>query len=87
MNNWQTGTPRTAIGLAAATLSAVTLAVGVVLPARLGGGTAPPPMLAATPRAPTAVAIVPGHIHVVGVREPDVAWALGDPSRPCKPAT
>ena len=37
------------------------------------------------PAAPVEVAINPASIHVIGVRERDVAWALSDGSKPCKP--
>lgn len=86
MNNWQSAAPRARIGLAAAALSVVTLTAAVVLPARLALDAAPP-ATAAAPHAPAEVAIVPARIDVIGVREPDVAWALGGPSQPCRPAT
>lgn len=87
MNTWNSEAPRSMFALAATALSALTLGTFVLVPARYDAGFAPPPTPAAVPRAPVEVALVPARVDVVGVREPDVAWALGDPSQPCKPAT
>jgi len=89
MNSYQPSIPRAALGSIAAAMAAITIGAMVVLPAALD--TVTPASLtqakaAASPVAPIEVAISPARIDVVGVREPDVAWALTDAARPnCKP--
>ena len=88
MNSYQPSIPRAALGSIAAAMAAITIGAMVVLPATLD--TATPASLAlakaaASPVAPIEVAISPARIDVVGAREPDVAWALTNASKPCKP--
>lgn len=98
MNEYRPDTPRAAFALGAVGLMALTLGAFVVVPAVFDSGFAPEMTLAKAPAAPVEVAIVPGAIEVVGIREPaarvtleglqpvasSVAWALPN-SEPCKP--
>ena len=88
MNAYEPSTPRATLGLAAVAMAAITIAAMVVLPGRLDSVS--PDLLAlasakAPAPAPIEVAITPARIDVYAVREPNVAWALTDPARPCKP--
>lgn len=96
MNSYQPPTPRAAFGLAAVAMAAISIGAMVVLPAKLDSIGADAFTLASAKAGPTAVevaispapieiAISPASIEVIGVREPNVAWALSDPARPCKP--
>ena len=88
MNSYEPSTPRGAFGLAAVALAAITFGAMVVLPAKQDSVSADAVTLAsakAETKAPTEVAISPARIDVIGVREPNVAWALSDVTRPCKP--
>lgn len=100
MNDYKPDTPRAAFALGAVCLTALTLGAFVVAPAVFDSGFAPEMTLAKAPAAPIEVAIMPGTIEVVGVREPSrtarvslelgapaaasVAWALPR-SEPCRP--
>ena len=95
MNSYEPSTPRAAFGLAAVAMAAISIGAMVVLPAKLDSADAV--TLAAAKAAPAAssevviipapieVAISPARIDVIGVREPNVAWAMSDTTRPCKP--
>lgn len=90
MRTYEADTPRAAFAAAAAALTALTLGAFVAMPAVFDSGFGPEMTLAVTApavAAPQEVAILPGRIDVVGVREPNVAWALGDPAQPCRPTT
>jgi len=67
MNRYQPSTFRPAFGVAAAALSAVTLAVSVILPMGLATGcpTCPNDAMFATSSSALAVSIVPAHLDVV----------------------
>jgi len=85
MNVYTTDTPRAAFAFVAVGLAALTLGTFVVGPAVFDSGFAPDATLAATrSSAPIEVAITPARIDVLGVKEPNVAWALPQ-SEPCKP--
>jgi hypothetical protein len=87
MTPYSSETPRAALALAALALTALTIGTLVVMPASLDPGP-PATTLAArgAPAAPEEVAISPALIHVIALREPNVAWALDDRTRPnCKP--
>jgi hypothetical protein len=99
MNDYRPDTPRAWLALAAVGLTAMTLGAFVVVPAVFDSGFEPEMTLARSPAAPIEVAITPGTIEVVGLREPgvarvsldtglpagsSVAWALPR-SEPCKP--
>lgn len=89
MNSYEPETPRALFATAAIALTAITLGVFVVMPAHFDSGFAPATTLAsapATPAAPIEVAISPARIDVIGVPMPDVAWATGEASKPCKPS-
>ena len=76
MNRYQPSTPRAAFGIVAIVMTALTLGVGVFLPATLSpsmqqGGTVAAARFAAP--ASTEVAIIPARINVIGVRDATVA--------------
>ncbi len=73
MNAYHTSTPRAALVIAAIALTALTLGVSVVAPAKMDSGTPGAGSLAAQNTvAPTPIqaAIDPARIEVIGVREP-----------------
>ncbi len=79
MISYEPNRPRTAIALAAAALTAITIGLFVVAPAKLDSANPDARTLVATKRVPIApieVAISPARIEVVGVRAPEVATAL-----------
>lgn len=86
MNDYKPEVPRTAFAFFAVALSAITMAAFVAAPALYDGGDAQTTLASKAPQAPVEVAISPARIDVVGVREPNVAWALHDPTAPCKPS-
>ena len=71
MNRYPSSTPRAACGLAAIVMTALTLGVAVILPATMTSGSQRAGTVAAKGGAPAAaeVAVVPGRIRVLGVRE------------------
>ena len=76
MNRYQPKTPRAAFGVAAVAMTALTLALAIVAPAKLAPVSQDAAMLAAAGSgAPAAVEvlIVPARIQVIGVRESTVA--------------
>lgn len=77
MNNYEPHRPRTAIALTAAALTAITIGLFVVGPAKFDAANTEGRMALAIAKkaAPTEVAISPGRIDVVGVRAPDIASA------------
>ena len=76
MNSYKSSTPRAAIGFIAVALTAVTIGLLVVAPAKFGtGGQDALTLAKSVAPAPTEVAISPATIDVVGVREPAVASA------------
>jgi len=82
MNSYEPHRPRTAIALTAAALTAITIGLLVVAPAKLDGANPEGRMTLAIARkaAPTEVAISPARIDVVGTREAGIASA--QPLRP-----
>ena len=86
MNRYEPSTPRAAIGLIAAVMTAITIGAMVVLPAKLDSGSAEPQTLAAARAAtktPIEVAIGParGDVPALVDREERV-----HPGRPRSPA-
>ena len=73
MHSYEPHRPRTAIALAAAALAAITFGLLVVAPAKFDSANPDARTLAAAKAAPTAVAISPARIDVVGIREPELA--------------
>jgi len=76
MNRYQPKAPRAAFGIAAVAMTALTLALAIVAPAKLAPvGQEAATLAAAESRAPVAVEvlIVPARIQVIGVRESTVA--------------
>lgn len=86
MKDYRPQVPRAAFATGAVALAFVTLGALVVAPAKFDSGFAD--TLAARKAAgPMEVAISPARIDVVGVRVPDVAWAMPDDGKPnCKPS-
>ena len=89
MNRYEPGTPRTALGLAAIALTALTVGLLVVVPAKME--VSPDALTMARIRAahpPIEVAITPARIEVVGERDREVA-AVEDRAIPpkAKPAS
>lgn len=78
MNRYEPNRPRTPIALAAAALTAITIGILVVAPAKFDGSHQQARILAAakaTSGAPLEVAISPAQINVVGERQPGLASA------------
>ena len=76
MNSYEPNRPRTAIALAAAALTAITIGVLVVVPAKFDGSQEEARMVAvakARQATPMEVAISPARIDVIGVRDPELA--------------
>ncbi len=76
MNSYEPKRPRAAIALVAATLTAITIGLLVVVPAKFDNAPQEARMLAvakARQAAPIEVAISPAQINVVGEREPELA--------------
>jgi len=72
MNRYQTSSPRVAFGIAAVAMTALTIGVSVVLPARMGSDSPEPRVLAASKvAAPASKGVVTGSAtgHVVASRE------------------
>ena len=81
MNSYEPNRPRTAIALAAAALTAITIGILVVVPAKFDNSQEAARMLAvakARSAPPIEVAISPARINVVGIREPELASAQLD---------
>jgi hypothetical protein len=90
MNRYEPGTPRTAFGLLAAALTALTIGLLIVVPSRMDAGPSEAVALARARLAkpPTEVAISPARIEVIGVRDREVAVAKSDGLPPkAKPAS
>jgi hypothetical protein len=78
MNNYQSSTPRVALGIAAAAMTAVTFGVFIVMPAMIesaGEGVRTQAVAKVVIPDATEVAIIPGRIEVLGVRETGLASA------------
>ena len=76
MNRYEPGTPRTALGMAAIALTALTVGLLVVVPAKMD--VSPDALTLARINAahpPIEVAITPARIEVIGVRDREVAAA------------
>lgn len=76
MNSYEPNRPRTAIALAAAALTAITIGILVVAPAKFDSSHQEARVLAAAKArsaAPIEVAISPARIDVVGERQPELA--------------
>lgn len=78
MNNYQSSTPRVALGIAAVAMTAVTFGVFIVMPAMVeSGGEGVRTQAVAKVVIPdaTEVVIIPARIEVLGVRETGLASA------------
>src|ERR1700676_4889733 len=76
MNRYQPSTPRVAFAVGAVAMTAITIAVSVVLPAKMGVDSGEPHMLAAAKATTTpsvAVEAGPTTVNVVAVRDPRLA--------------
>ena len=77
MNHYKTSIPRTAVGVAAIAMAAITFGLFIVVPAQMAAGSAKNyPAMAMQTAAPVAteVAINPARIEVVGRREDRTAF-------------
>ena len=78
MNNYQSSSPRVALGIAAVAMTAVTFGVFIVMPATIESGGEGVRTQAATKivtPAVTEAVIIPGRIEVLAVRETELASA------------
>ena len=77
MNRYEPSIPRVAFGVAAIVMTAITMGMGLVLPAWVEPGDQGAGRLATSEAAPppAAVAINPARINVVGVRERELVSA------------
>ena len=76
MNRYETSMPRTAVTLAALAMSVLTIALTVVVPAKVdsGGNETHIAGSSAATSAPTEVVLSPARIEVFGVREQKTAF-------------
>ena len=88
MNRYEPSIPRLAFGIAAAVMTAITLGLGLVLPASMEPADQEPGRSAASGAAlppSTAAVINPARINVVGVRERELVSAqVRDVDPKCK---
>src|SRR5437667_10782351 len=70
MNSYQTSIPRAALTIAAIALTALTIGVSVVAPAKIGSGSRELAVAARESSVPTPVVIEPASIEVVAARDP-----------------
>jgi hypothetical protein len=85
MNSYQSPIPRTAFGIAAIAVSAITLSLSVILPATLVPDRHQPSVLVASnaaPHAPVEATIIPASIEVVAECEQRTASAPARRARP-----
>ena len=78
MNRYEPSIPRLAFGVAAIVMTAITMGMGLVLPAWMEPGDQGAGRLATSEAAlppPAAVAINPARINVIGVRERELVSA------------
>ena len=78
MNRYEPSIPRVAFGVAAIVMTAITMGMGLVLPAWMEPGDQAASRLATSQAAlppPAAVAINPARINVVGVHERELVSA------------
>jgi hypothetical protein len=76
MNRYQISSPRKAIAIAAVALTAMTIGLAVIVPAKIGSDSREVRALAAiTVTSPASVEVVRDHlrIDVVGTRDPELA--------------
>ncbi len=88
MPDYQPDVPRARLAAGALLMAMATTGALVAAPALLDARSDAPALRAAaraSSPAPLEVAIVPARIDVIGMREPNVAWALPDASAPCRP--
>jgi hypothetical protein len=78
MNRYETSTPRVAFALAAVALTGLTLALSVIIPARMDTSTIAAPAAVIVSDAPTRVE----RIDVIAVREPKIASVRVRANRP-----
>ena len=80
MNDYQISSPRKVFAITAVAMTAITIGLSVVVPAKMHGDARDPQMLMAskamTP-GPAEVIASPLHIYVVGVREPELVSVHG----------
>ena len=84
MTHYEPSIPRVALGIAAVAMTAITLGVSVVMPAKMDSGGSEPRVLAAlkvTTPASTSPATVTS-VDVVAAREPGSSTVACDPTKP-----
>ena len=84
MNRYETAVPRVALGIAAVAMTAITIAIAVVMPAKMDSGGSEPRVLAAlkvTTPASTSPATVTS-VDVVAAREPGSSTVVCNPAKP-----
>jgi hypothetical protein len=75
MNHYQISSPRKTFAIAAVAMTAITIALSVVAPAKMQSGDRGPRTLAAsetTTLAPVEVVASPLRVEVVGIRDPEL---------------
>jgi hypothetical protein len=78
MDRYETSIPRVARGIAAVAMTAITIGVSVILPARMATESSEPRALAASKATtPESTGVVTGRtsIDIVGVRQPELSAA------------
>ncbi len=78
MNSYETNMPRTAFGVVAVALTAMTLGLAIFVPAKTESAAQPGhAVVAVTPvtAAPVTATIVPARIEVIGVRQRELVSA------------
>ena len=76
MDRYETSIPRIACGIAAVAMTAITIGVSVILPARMATESSEPRTLAASKATtPQSTGVVTGRagIDIVGVRQPEMS--------------
>jgi hypothetical protein len=86
MNRYEPSIPRVAFGIAAITMTAITIGVSVVMPAKMDSDSREPRVLAALKvTAPASMGIVATEgVDVVAVREPGLSTVPCTSSKPSR---
>jgi hypothetical protein len=90
MNRYEPSIPRVAFGIAAVAMTAITIGVSVVIPAKMDSGSREPRMLAASKvDLPASTGVVAGSasIDVVAVHDTSKGWPRSRAARPNRTAS
>ena len=83
MNHYETSVPRIALGIAAVAMTAITIGISVVVPAKMDSSREPRMLAASKVTAPASNGLVPAtSIDVVAVREPGLSTVVCNPAKP-----